>query len=76
MVEVVFFRLFVITAFVAVSSTPQAHNLVPLMIIISLCPYAIYAGLTSFGLVANPNWFVYPLVNNVSISPLVITKTL
>ena len=46
------------------------------MIIISLCPYAIYAGLTSFGLVANPNWFVYPLVNNVSISPLVITKTL
>ena len=45
----------------------QAHKLIPLQMVVSLAPYASFAFLTSFGIISQPNWYFYSVVNNVSL---------
>lgn len=52
----------------------QAYNLVPFQILISLAPYAMFAGLTSFGIIQNPEWWLYAIVNNIMAKVFIATN--
>lgn len=52
----------------------QAHTLIPAQLIISLSPYAMFAGLTSFGLIQYPSWYIYPVINNVMAKVFIATN--
>jgi len=52
----------------------QAHTLIPLQMIVSLAPYALFAGLTSFGLIQYPSWYAYSVTNNIMAKVFIATN--
>lgn len=52
----------------------QAHTLIPLQMIASLSPYALFAGLSSFGLIQLPSWYMYSVFNNIMAKTFIATN--
>jgi len=56
------------------SVTFQAHKLIPLQMVVSLAPYASFAFLTSFGIISQPNWYFYSVINNIMAKIFIATN--
>lgn len=52
----------------------KAQSLIPLQIIISLSPYAIFGILSTFGVIQNPQWYLYAIINNLMAKLFVATN--